>query len=108
MKKTFTFLLFGILILTIFVLSQQPSGYRQALEEKDRFYKGQIDSIHALIETMRAQDALMVERLKSAKDSLKQAQNTANQWKLKYDKAKRTPAPVIPDPILDSLINSYR
>jgi hypothetical protein len=107
MKKTFTFLIFVILILTIFVLSRQPAGYKQELEEKDRFYQGQIDSIHALIETMRARDALMVERLSRLKDSLNTAQITANQWKLKYDRQKRNYRP-IPDPVLDSLINSYR
>ena len=108
MKKTFTFLLFGILILAIFVLSQRPAGYRQALEEKDRVYEGRIDSIRGVISHYQKRDSLLRFQIDSLTTGLKQAENTASKWKQRYDKAKRTPAPPLSDAVLDSLISAYR
>jgi len=108
MKNTFTFLIFFLLILTIFVLSRQPAGYRRELEERDRFYRGKIDSIRRVIGHFAERDSLLRFQIDSLKAGLKQAENTASQWKQRYDKAKRTPARPISDRQLDSLLSTYR
>lgn len=108
MQKTFSFLIFGILILAIFVLSQRPAGYRQALEERDRIFSSRIDSIRGVISHYQKRDSLLLFQIDSLTTGLKQAENTASKWKQRYDKAKRTPARPIPDDILDSLLSTYR
>jgi glucan phosphoethanolaminetransferase (alkaline phosphatase superfamily) len=107
MKKSFILLVFFILILAIFVLSRQPAGYRQVLEERDRVLGSRIDSLRAIISVQAQRDTVLRKELDSLKAGLTEAQNTANTWKQRYDRQKRNYRP-IPDPVLDSLIDSYR
>jgi hypothetical protein len=107
MNKTFTFLIFFLLILTIFVLSRQPAGYRRELERRDEKYRTSLDSIKRVYRALEIRGSRMQERIDSLSNVTKTAFNKASQWKQRYDRQKRSYKP-IPDPVLDSLINAYR
>lgn len=107
MKKVLTFIIVGIFILAIFVLSRQPAGYRRLLEEKDRIYGNQIDSIRGVVRVLAERDSSARRKLDSLSNALKQAQKQATDLKTRYDRQKTRFKP-LSDPAIDSLINSYR
>lgn len=108
MKKILSFLIFGLGILIIFVLLRVPSGYRRELEKRDVFYQGQIDSINALIETTRAQDALLQKRIVILRDSLNIQISAAETQMRRYIALKNKRPVRRTDKELDSLLRRYR
>lgn len=108
MKKIFSFLIFGILLLAIFVLSRQPAGFRRELDKRDAELRGHRDSLNALIETTRARDARMQERVDSLTRGLKVALNEVQTKTIQYERLKRSIPKRLPDSTLNSRLSAYR
>jgi len=107
-KRIFSFIVFFTLILAIFVLSRQPAGYRRELENRDRILRDSITLFKARRQAIELEVVRLGVKVDSLTKGLQSAQKASNQWKQRYDQAKRTHAPVIPDRQLDSLIATYR
>jgi len=108
MKKIIFPIVFFIVLLALFVLSRQPAGYRRELENRDRILRDSITLFKARRQAIELEVVRLGVKVDSLTKGLQSAQKASNQWKQRYDQAKRAPVRHIPDPELDSLITAYR
>lgn len=107
-KRIFTLVVFCVLILALFVIGKQPAGFRRELENRDKALRDSITHFKARRQAIELEVVRLGVKVDSLTIGLKQAQKTSNQWKQRYDQAKRAPVRHIPDAQLDSLITAYR
>lgn len=108
MKKTFSFIIFVILIVCIFVLSKVPAGYKQEIERRDTIYRGRLDSIKGVITGLEKGGEILRIKVDSLSHVTEIALNKATQWKQRYDQAKKAPVRHLPDSVLASRLAAYR
>lgn len=108
MKKVFTFIIFLILIVAIFVVSRVPAGYKQEIERRDAEYRTRLDSIKGVNRALVKEGIRLRVKVDSLTTGFLEAQNKATQWKQRYDRAKKAPVRHLPDSVLASRLSDYR
>ena len=102
MNKSLPAILFLIILVLLYLVSNRPSGSRQELEKQEAIYKRDLDSISDVNTALRLKDSLLVVSMRVKWDSLSQALKQAQNQAAKYAKIKPLIRPT--DAQLDSAI----
>ena len=93
---------FLLILVCVYLLSNRPLGSRQELEKQQGRYLQSLDSLEGEIIALRAKEVALIEKLTRGRDSLKTALNDLKTQRSKYAKIKPLIRPT--DAQLDSAI----
>jgi len=108
MNRFLTLAIAVIVFLTIFVLAQQPAGWRRELEQRDEKYKTSLDSLRGVSRALEIRGTELQGKLDSVSNSLKVALNRVEVITKRYEREKGTHPKPQPDSTVMQFLSGYR
>jgi hypothetical protein len=108
MKRILTLAIAVIVFLAIFVLAQQPAGWRKELEKRDEKYRTSLDSLRGVSKALEIRGMELQVKLDSVSNSLKIALNRVEVITKRYEREKSRPAKPQPDSAVMQFLSGYR